>query len=237
MKTSLTMNLGYQLSQRGHKVLLVDMDPQASLTVFFGLEPADLEDTIAESILKGEPLPIHSSIHSVDIIPSNITLSAAEIQLTSVMAREWQLKSALEPIEAKYDFILIDSPPSLGILSVLGLVASTHVLIPIQTQYKSYKGTELLLDSIKQVKMKVNTKLDIAGVVPTIYASGNSQDNAILDAIKQNLSAITQIFPPVPRSTAFADASMEHLPLSVYNPKHPVVKVLEGIAGGLENLS
>lgn len=237
MKTSLTMNLGYHMAQHGKKVLLIDMDPQASLTVFMGLEPADLDQTIANSVLNADPLPIQHDLHGMDLLPSNIMLSAAEMQLTSVMAREWRLKRVLEPVLDQYDVILIDSPPSLGILSVLSLVASTHVLVPIQTQYKSYKGTELLLDSVKQVQTYVNSDLKIAGVVPTIYASANAQDKAILGAIQEHLGAITTVFPPVPRATAFADASMEHLPLARYNSSHPAVKVLEAIATQLERLA
>lgn len=236
MKTSLTMNLGYHIAQHGRKVLLIDMDPQASLTVFMGLEPADLAQTIADSILNDASLAIQQGIHEMDLLPSNITLSAAEMQLTSVMAREWRLKRVLEPILAQYDVVLIDSPPSLGILSVLSLVASTHVLIPIQTQYKSYKGTELLLDSVKQVQTYVNSELKIAGVVPTIYAATNAQDKSILGAIQEQLGAITKVFPPVPRATAFADASMENLPLARYSSNHPAVKVLEAIATELEAL-
>jgi chromosome partitioning protein len=236
MKTSLTMNLGDRIAQHGRKVLLLDMDPQASLTVFMGLEPADLETTIADSILNGAPLRILSDLHGMDLIPANIMLSAAEMQLTSIMAREWRLKRVLEPIVERYDVILIDSPPSLGILSVLSLVASTHVLIPIQTQYKSYKGTELLLDSIKQVQDYVNPDLKIAGVIPTIYAASNAQDKSILKAITEQLGAITTVFPSVPRATAFADASMEHLPLARYSPSHPAVKVLDRIATALEAL-
>lgn len=237
MKTSLTMNLGYHLAQHGRTVLLIDMDPQASLTLFMGLEPADLEQTIADSILSNEPLEIHRDIHGMALLPSNITLSAVEMQLTSAMAREWRLKRALKPILEQYDFILIDSPPSLGILSVLSLVASTHILVPIQTQYKSYKGTELLLDSIKQVQAYVNPDLRIAGIVPTIYAAGNAQDKAILGAIQEQLSVFATVFPPIPRATAFADASMEHLPLVRFNPGHPAVKILETIAAGLEALT
>lgn len=236
MKTSLTMNVGYQMAQRSRSVLLVDMDPQASLTVFMGLEPADLGKTVANSILDHEPLALREGLHGMDLLPANIMLSAAEMQLTSVMAREWRLKRALEPVLDRYDFIFIDAPPSLGILSILGLVASTHVLIPIQTQYKSYKGTELLLDSVQQVQTHVNPDLKIAGFIPTIYASTNVQDKAILGAIQEQLGAIAPVFPAVPRATAFADASMEHLPLKAFSAGHPAVKVLDSIVDRLEAL-
>ena len=233
-KTTLAMNLGYQLAQRHHRVLLVDLDPQASLTVFMGLKPFELQATIADSILRSLPLPIHSGISELDLVPTNIGLSAAEIQLTSALAREWKLKQALEPIQESYDFILIDCPPSLGILSILGLVASTHILVPLETQFKAFMGVELLLDTMKQVRQQVNPGLEIAGFVPTIFASANAQDKQILEAVQQQLSTVGKVFPPIPRATAFADASMARQPLAVYAPRHPAIAVLNEIAQALE---
>jgi chromosome partitioning protein len=236
MKSTLTLNVGYHLRQRQHRVLLVDMDPQSSLTVFMGLEPSDLDATISDAVLDGEALPIHSNLHGLDLVPSNLQLSAAEMQLVSVMMRELRLKQALEAIAPHYDFIVIDSPPSLGILSVLGLVAATHVLIPIQTQYKSFKGTELLLDSLAKVRQYANPTLQIAGIVPTIYAARTLQDESTLNAIQTQLSQIATVFPPIPRSTAFPDATQHNLPLALYAPRHPAIPVLETIAAGLEAL-
>lgn len=236
MKSTLTMNVGYHLAQRNHDVLLVDMDPQASLTVFMGLEPSELDQTIGDAVLEGHPLPIHRNIHGLDLVPSNLQLSAAEMQLVSVMMREMRLKQTLDAIAPKYDFILIDAPPSLGILSILSLVASTHVLIPIQTQYKSFKGTELLLDSLAKVRQYANPTLDIAGVVPTIYAARTIQDESTLEAVQEQLSQITTVFSPIPRSTAFPDATQRNLPLALHSPKHPAVAILDEIATGLETL-
>ncbi|MFO5491917.1 MAG: ParA family protein [Cuspidothrix sp.] len=234
MKTTLTMNLGYHLSLK-HKVLLVDTDPQASLTTFMGLEPHELEDIIASAILNPETkLPIHN-LHGMDLAPANITLSAVELQLSSVMARETRLKQVLEPIANNYDFILIDCPPSLGILSILGLCAATHVLVPVQTHYKAFKGTELLFDTIKQVKQHINKKLAIAGFVPTLYVNAN-QDKVILEGLEQQLSSLAKVYPKIPRATAFADAVMNSQPLAVYDPKHPAITVLKKIALGMEKL-
>lgn len=233
-KTTVTMNLGYHLALRGHRVLLVDVDPQASLTTFMGLEPHELEETITDAILQEEgKLPIQADLHKMSLAPANITLSAAELQLASVMARELRLKEALEPEVANYDFILIDCPPSLGVLSILALTASTHVLIPIQTHFKAFKGTELLLDTIKKVRKHLNRKLAIAGVVPTIYNNA-SQDKAILEALKEQLSPLAPVFSPIPRATAYADAAMARQPLAVYAPKHPSLKVLDEIAQAME---
>jgi chromosome partitioning protein len=236
MKTSLTMNLGYHLYLKKHKTLLIDLDPQGSLTTFMGLEPHELEQIVGNVILNEEtPLPIHHDLHGMDLLPANISLSAVELQLASVMAREIRLKQALEPIYNQYDFIIIDCPPSLGILSILALTAGTHVLIPIQTHFKAFKGTELLLDTIKQVRKHVNPQLVISGIVPTLYTNAN-QDKVILEALEQQLSPLAKVYPAIPRATAFADAAMSRQPLAVYAPKHPAITVLKKIAQGMEKL-
>ena len=234
-KSSVTQNLGYHLHRRGHRILLIDMDPQASLTIFLGLEPHELEQTVSDVILNEADLPLQRDLYGMDLLPSNITLSAAELQLSSVMAREIRLKQAIEPVLGNYDFVLIDCPPSLGILSILSLTAATHVLIPIQTHFKAFKGTELLLGTIKQVKKLVNPTLAIAGIVPTLYSNA-SQDKAILEALQNQLASLGVVFPPIPRATAFADAAMSRQPLAVYAPKHPALSVLETIAEQMENL-
>ena len=237
-KTTLTMNLGYQLAQRGHRVLLVDIDPQASLTTFMGLESYDLEHIIADVLLDEDLLlepAIHHNLHGMDLVPANLNLSAVELQLASVMAREIRLKQALVTAQSNYDFILIDCPPSLGILSILGLTAATHVLVPVQTHFKAFKGVELLLDTVKKVRKRVNPDLAIAGFIPTLYSNA-SQDRQILTALQTQVSTLATVFPPIPRATAFADAAMSLQPLAVYNRSHPAVAILETIAEGLEEL-
>ncbi len=236
-KSTLTMNLGYHLAQRQQRVLLVDMDPQASLTAFMGLEPSELEKTVYEAILAGEPLAIHKDIHNMDLAAANIDLSGAELELVVADMRDVRLKEALKPVLKQYDFILVDCPPSLGILSYITLVASTHVLIPIHTQYKSLKGTELLLNTISRVRSRANRKLQIAGVVPTMHDARTVQGEMSLQSIQQQLSKIGVIYATIPRSVAFADASQQHIPLALYNPKHPAVNLLAQIAKSLEALS
>ncbi len=169
----------------------------------------------------------------MDLIPANITLSRAEFQLASAIAREWKLKRALAGATGTYDFILIDCPPTLGILSILSLVASTHVLIPLQTHYKAYKGVDLLLDTVRQIRDQINSDLKVAGIVPTMFAN-TGQDKTILEAVQQQLENYAPIFPSLPRAIAFADASMSHQPLAVYDPKHQAVDVLNTIAEQLE---
>ncbi|MCC5664797.1 ParA family protein [Nostoc sp. CHAB 5784] len=235
-KTTLTMNLGYHLAQSKQKVLLVDMDPQGSLTAFMGLEPSDLDKTVYEAIIGEEPLPIHQNIHGMDLAPANINLSGAELELVIADMRDIRLKEALEPVLTQYNFILIDCPPSLGILSYISLVAATHVLIPIQTEYKALKGTELLLTTIARVRSRANKKLKIAGVVPTMYDNRTGQGSQSLQSITNSLSKIGTIYSAIPRSVVFADAAQEHIPLALYNPKHPSVTILKQIAQSLETL-
>ena len=236
-KSTLTMNLGYHLALRSHRVLLIDLDPQSSLTTFMGLEPLEIEKTLYDALLEDEPLPIQQDIHGVDLAPANINLSGAELELVTADMREQRMKDAIAPIQEQYDFILIDCPPSLGILSYISLVASTHVLIPIQTQYKAFQGTDLLFRTIKRVRARPNRQLKIAGYLPTMFAKANSQDQRILRAIQDQFAEVEGIiFPEIPRTTAFADAAEKHTPLALHNPKHPAVTVLETIAEILEGI-
>ncbi|BAQ67003.1 ParA family protein [Geminocystis sp. NIES-3709] len=235
-KSTLTMNLGYSLMKKKKKVLLLDLDPQASLTTFMGIEPYDLEKTIYNTIIDEEDLPIHRQIHLMDLVPSNINLSGAEIELVSALMRELRLKEAIDPYLSKYDFILIDCPPSLGILSIISLVAATHLLVPIQCQFKAFQGTDLLLNTVARLRKSVNKNLAFAGFIPTMYDGRTAQESRTYEAIKEQLSPLATVFEPIPRSIAFADATEKRVPLAVYKPKHPAVKILNQISQQLIKL-
>ena len=234
-KSTLTMNLGYHLVQRNNKVLLVDMDPQGSLTMFMGLEASELEDTVYNAVVDGDALPISKNIHGMDLAPSNIDLSGAELGLVMADMRDFKLKQALEPVVNNYDFILIDCPPSLGILSYISLVAATHVLIPIQTHNKALRGTELLFQTLARVQRGANRQLKVAGIIPTMYDGRTAQGNRSLDSVRQ-LGAQIPVYETIPIAIAFADASEKHMPLALYSSSHPTVKVLEKIAKSLDAL-
>ena len=199
-----------------------------------GLDPVDLEKTIYHAIVAEEDLPIQTQIHQMDLVPSNINLSGAEIELVSALMRELRLKEALNPYLSNYDFILIDCPPSLGILTMISLVAATHVLIPIQAEYKALRGTELLFQTIQRVKKGANKKLKIAGFVPTMYNVRTIHSEKSLQAIKE-LAKLGEVFSPIPRTILFADASQKQLPLAKYEPKHSVVALMKQIANSLIN--
>jgi chromosome partitioning protein len=231
-KTTLVMNLGYSLVQQRSKVLLVDVDPQASLTTFMGQDPVELDKTVYNTIVDSEPLPL-LQFHGISLAPSNLNLSAAELELATADMRDVRMKDALEPHLNQFDVILIDCPPSLGILTYISLVASNAVLVPIQTQFKAFQGTDLLLRTVARVRARPNRSLGIAGFVPTMFDSRNSQDERTYAAIQEQLQKVARVFPPIPRSTAFADASEARLPLALYQPKHPALAVLDEIASSI----
>ncbi|MGK7880360.1 MAG: ParA family protein [Crocosphaera sp.] len=227
-KTTLTMNLGYHLGEK-HRVLLIDMDPQSSLTDFMGVDVMSLEKTTYDTLINQAPLPILSGIHGVDFAPTNLNLSKAEMELVSVPLRDFRLRHPLEDIKDKYDFILIDCLPSLGFLSYVCLMSATHILVPVQTQYKSLWGTQWLLETILKTQ-KIYPQLKIAGFVPTLYDARTWQDKESLKQIKNQLSSFGTVYPPIKRTIAFANASQAHEPLAVYERKNPVVKTLKDIS-------
>ncbi len=243
-KTTLTMNLAYHLAQRKQRVLLVDMDPQASLTTFMGLNPFELQQTVQNSLLNKDPLPIQAGIHDCDIVPANIYLSQAEMQLFHQLRREYRLRDRLKEVESDYDYILLDCPPSLGLLSVMCLVAANYLLIPIQTEYKSVEATINLIQTTYEVVREANPNLRIAGAIPTMYDERTSQGRIALDTIETVFEQLkshdyfkpTVVFPPIPRRTDFANAAAMHQPLAVFAPRNDANKVLETITNAIANL-
>lgn len=244
-KSTLTMNLGFHLAKDlSQRILLIDMDPQASLTTFMGLSPFEIEKTIYDSLLQREPLAVIKDILGCDLVAANIYLAQAELQLASELRREYKLASILDSVSSQYDVILVDCPPSLGLLSVNCLVAANYLLIPIQTEYKSVEATINLLQTTYEIAQEVNPNLKVAGAIPTMYDDRTSQAKRALQTIEEVFAALkdnpsfkeSQIFPAIPRRTDFANATAEHMPLAKFNPKHPANAQLAAIAkavGGL----
>jgi chromosome partitioning protein len=238
-KTTITQNLGYQLASRGNRILLLDMDPQASLTTFMGLDVTTLKKTIYDALMseEEEPVPIEHDLYQMDLSPANIILANAEQELVLAEQRELRLKAAIRPILQQYDFILIDCPPSLGLLSQISLVAATHVLVPIQTQYKALMGTDFLLQTVKRVQRRLNKGLKIAGFCPTMFSASNALDQRTLQAITEQLSPIASVFTPLPRATALAEASEYGKPLALSPKKNlSVLAIFDELAIALEHL-
>lgn len=190
-KTTTTHNLGIALSKElNKKVLLVDLDPQASLTIALGFDLTDYNTEINNitKILVQKPKDVDKSIYEIQdnlhLIPSGIELASIEMSLQSMKVREKILYRALEQVKDYYDYILIDCPPQLSILTINGLSASDYVIIPVKTDFLAYKGLELLLDTVSDIKEYINDELQIIGVIATMYEKIISSDNLILNKLK-----------------------------------------------------
>lgn len=241
-KSTLTLNLGHLLSQANQSVLLVDFDPQGSLTVFLGFEPWNLSTTVYDTLMgnyttrESLVLMLEQTIvsaHGMDLLPANRRLGKAELELFTAMNRERKLATMLEPLHDRYDWILIDCPPSLGLLSVSALTASNGVLVPVETEYKSWVGTDLLLETIALVRREINPDLSILGFVPTKHAKAKSQHQRVLKAMREQLATVGTVFDPIPNATAFADASEAGQPLIVYDRRHPALDSIRSLADTL----
>ncbi len=186
-KTTTCINVGAALARCGLKCLLVDIDPQGNLSQSAGYDELADGDLTTYEVLNGENInrAIKSSKNGYDVLPTDIRLSAAEIELIKSDRRNYLLKDAIAQIKKKYDFILIDSPPSLNILTLMALTAATEVIIPVQAQYLPLKGVAQLRDTVELVKQYSNPELEIAGILLTFYSDRRNLDNDVLEALEQ----------------------------------------------------
>lgn len=205
-KTTSVHALGTALAQSGMNVLLVDLDPQSSLTISTGLEPQDIELSIYDALVRGNDLPVVMLSKRLSLAPSNIDLSAAEMELINELGRERVLADKLHSLTSTYDAILIDSPPSLGLLTINALTAADGVLIPVNSEYLAMRGLQLLLDTITKVKMRLNPHLRVLGILPTMFDHRTLHAREILAGLKEQYGKAIPIFTPIRRSVRFAEA-------------------------------
>jgi chromosome partitioning protein len=192
-KTTTTHNLGVALAHAGKKVLMIDLDSQASLTISTGLEPLEIQGSIVD-VLRKDAMPIDSCIHKITenlhIITSIIDLAPMEMELLSRASREKILDRALKAIRERYDFILIDCPPQLSILTINALSCADGVIIPVKTDYLAYRGLTQLQDSIQEVQELINPGLKVLGVIATLYDARVTDDKEILDLLRREYSLL-----------------------------------------------
>ncbi len=226
-KTVTAVNLGIGLAREGKKVLLVDVDPQGSLTASLGYQhPDQLESTLADVlgfIITDKPVtPGMGIIHQaegVDLLPANIELSGLEVTLVNTMSRETILRDYLNSIREQYDVILLDCCPSLGMLTINALAAADEVIIPMQAHYLSIKGLEQLIRTISKVKLKINPRLDIAGILITMADMRTNYSREIVDLLRSAYGSGVRIFDSIiPLSIRAAETSAEGRSIYLHDP-------------------
>jgi chromosome partitioning protein len=218
-KTTTTINLGASLAEFGRNVLLVDFDPQGSLSVGLGLNPHEMDLTIYNLLMDRETtldeVVVPSGIEGMDLLPSNIDLSAAEVQLVHEVAREQTLQRVLAPALEKYDVILIDCQPSLGLLTVNALTASDGVIVPLECEYFALRGVALLKTTIDKVRERLNPKLEIDGVLGTMFDGRTLHSREVMERLVSAWGE--KVFHTVIRRTVkFSDATVAGEPITSY---------------------
>jgi chromosome partitioning protein len=218
-KTTTTINLGASLAEFGRKVLLVDFDPQGSLSVGLGLNPHEMDFTVYNLLMERdvtlEDVIVPSGVPGMDLLPSNIDLSAAEVQLVHEVAREQTLQRVLQPALAEYDVILIDCQPSLGLLTVNALTASDGVIVPLECEYFALRGVALLKTTIDKVRERLNPKLEIDGVLGTMFDGRTLHSREVMERLVQAWG--DKVFHTVIRRTVkFSDSTVAGEPITTY---------------------
>ena len=220
-KSTTTINLPACLTEQGQKVLVIDVDPQGNTTSGLGIDKNNTENTVYELMLGEASIDdcIYKSVmDDLDVIPSNVNLAGAEIDLIDIDDREYILKKIVNSLKEKYDFILLDCPPSLSMLTVNAMTAANTVLVPIQCEYYALEGLSQLIRTINLVKQKLNPELEIEGVVFTMYDARTNLSLQVVENVKANLKQ-TVYKTIIPRNIRLAEAPSHGLPINLYDSK------------------
>lgn len=220
-KTTTSINLSACLALKGKKVLVIDTDPQGNTTSGFGIDKNFVQNTIYELILGDCSIQnciIHNAIENVSVVPSNVNLAAAEIELIGVDKKEFILKNEVDWVKDSYDYIIIDCPPSLNLLTINAMTTADSVLVPIQCEYYALEGLSQLIHTVNLIKERLNPELDMEGVVFTMYDSRTNLSMQVVENVKSNLqSHICSTI--IPRNIRLAEAPSHGMPITMYDPK------------------
>ena len=236
-KTTTSINLSSAMAASGKKILVIDTDPQGNTTSGFGIEKNDLENTIYELMLSECSIKeciLNDVIDGVSIIPSNVNLAAAEIELIGIDKKEFILKREVEWIKDSYDYIIIDCPPSLNLLTLNAMTTADSVLVPIQCEYYALEGLSQLIHTINLVKERLNPDLDMEGVVFTMYDSRTNLSSQVVENVKSHLNQ--RVFETViPRNIRLAEAPSYGMPINMYDAKSAGAEAYMSLAGEILN--
>ncbi|MBP5492099.1 MAG: ParA family protein [Clostridiales bacterium] len=220
-KTTTAVNLGAFLAKKHKKVLILDLDPQGNATSGYGFDKTALENTVYDLLVNEEEIAnviVPTNVKNVDMCPTNINLAGAEVELVSAISRETILKRALEPVADKYDYIIIDCPPSLGLLTINALAACEGVIVPIQGEYYALEGLTQLIDTINMIKKKLNPVIGILGVVITMHDSRTQLTKQVVEEVKNYFG--DKVFNTfIPRNVRLAEAPSYGKTIDEYDAK------------------
>jgi len=232
-KTTTAINLGAALSELGRRVLLIDFDPQGSLSVGLGINPHVLEASIYDLLMVRDTDPfkliLNSKVLGLDVLPANIDLSAAEVQLVSEVAREHTLSRVMQPLKKEYDIILIDCAPSLGLLTVNALTCADGVLIPLESEFFALRGVAMLTDTITRVQERLNNKLQLIGIVGTMYDPRTLHNREVLDRVHEAFGEIV-FDTKIRRTVKFPETTVAGEPITTYAPHSSAAKQYRDLA-------
>ena len=220
-KTTTAINLSACLAEAGKKVLVIDLDPQGNTSSGLGIDKSELENTVYELILDectAKEAIVHTDIENLSVLPSNVNLAGAEIELLDINNKEYTLRDAIDYVQEEFEYIIIDCPPSLNMLTVNAMTTANTILVPIQCEYYALEGLSQLMYTINLVQERLNSKLKMEGVVFTMYDSRTNLSNQVVDNVKQNIDAVVYK-TVIPRNIRLAEAPSHGLPINLYDSK------------------
>lgn len=231
-KTTTAVNLAACLASLDRKVLLIDSDPQGNATSGFGFDRRELKKCVYDAIINDEPMQdivVHTNYKDLDLVPAKIQLAGAEIELVSMMNREGRLKKALERVKHNYDYVIIDCPPSLGLITINGLTAASSVLIPIQCEFYALEGVTMLMNTIQLVQRNLNPALKLEGIVMTMFDSRTNLSQEVVGEVKKYFKS--KVYNTViPRNVRLSEAPSHGEPVLYYDGKSKGAQVYLDLA-------
>jgi chromosome partitioning protein len=228
-KTTSTLNLAVALQERGLRVLVVDLDPQGNLTMSQGLNPDSIERSMFDVLVHRLPISEVIRAQEVDVAVSSIDLAGAELALSSQIGRERALEKSLAPVRGDYDYILIDTPPSLGLLTINALVASQGVIVPVQCEYLSLRGLVQLENTLSMIREHLNPSVEIQGILPTMYDSRTLHSREAIEILQENFGAL--VFKTWIRKTVrYAEAPVKGVSVLKYDPTGAAAEAYRDLA-------
>jgi len=228
-KTTSTLNLAVAMKEQGHRVLIIDLDPQGNLTMSQGFNPDNIDRSMFDVLV--HKLPLEEVIHSaeVDIAVSSIDLASAELALSSMIGRERTLEKGIAPIKERYDYILVDTPPSLGLLTINAFVAADGVIVPVQTEYLSLRGLVQLENTLSMVRENLNPNVEIIGILPTMYDRRLLHAREAIDILRENFGDLVYN-TKIRKTIRYAEAPVKGQSVLAYDPEGEAAALYRDLA-------